>query len=82
VLHEAGADFLVADFHHVVVAGVGGLHVGPLRQQLLGAAIHLGRARRSGRRSRRLVGDGQHALGFAQLLAFARQRHLLAVMRW
>ena len=31
---ERGADLLVADLHHVLVAGVGLLHVGPLRQQL------------------------------------------------
>jgi hypothetical protein len=28
------------------------------------------------------VGGGQHALGFRQLLALAREFHLLAVLRW
>jgi hypothetical protein len=35
-LHELGADLLVADLHHVLVAGVGLHHVGPLREQLAG----------------------------------------------
>ena len=36
---QRGADLLVADLHHVLVAGVGLLHVGPLRQQLAGGRV-------------------------------------------
>ncbi len=73
------ADFLVANLDHVFVAGIGGLHVRPHRQQLLGAAIELAIALMNQFvQVGALAGCGQHALGFLQLLAFARQLDLLA----
>ena len=36
---QRGADFLVADLHHILITSIGLLHVGPLRQQLACVAV-------------------------------------------
>jgi hypothetical protein len=74
---ERGADFLVADLHHVLVTRVGLLHGGPLGHQLLGGGVQavfalLGQLQR-----------GFGSFGFAGLarLPAWRRRRAVAVLR-
>ena len=82
---QRGADFLVADLHHILVTGVGLLHVGPLLDQLGGVTVHfLGTL--FGQLQHRGAGAVlagflrvvllQHARGLAQLLHLAHQARL------
>ena len=81
---QGGADFLVADLDHVLVAGIGLAHLRPLGQQLAGGRVEAGLAligqpqHRSPGAVALCVVFLQHARGLAQLLQLARQRGLLA----
>jgi hypothetical protein len=76
---QAGADFLVADLHHVLVAGIGLLHIRPHRQQLAGVGRHLAVLPDDQfvEVVRVLLARLEDGLGGLQRLAFARQRRLL-----
>jgi len=83
-VREPGADFAVADLHHVFVAGVGLLHGRPLLEQsfcirILARCARLGELQHGVARAVFLrVILGQHACGLAQLLDLARQPCLFA----
>ena len=81
---ERGANFLVADFHHELVAGIGRLHGRPLRQQLTLGGTQVGVSLAS-QVQHGFHGPGlgsvrfpEHAGRFAQLLDFADQPGLAA----
>ena len=81
---ERSADFLVADFHHELVARIGRLHSRPLRQQLTLGGTQVG-VSLAGQVQHGFHGPGlgrvrfpEHAGRFAQLLDFAGQAGLAA----
>jgi hypothetical protein len=84
LVDQAGADFLVADLHHVLVAGIGLLHVRPHRQQLPGVGRQL--AVLPGDQLvevvRVLLASLEDGLGRLQRLALARQVACSATVLW
>ena len=74
----AGVDFAVADFHHIIVAGIAFLRLRPALDQFAGARVLPLQAFGDQRRERRavLAFCFQHGLRASQLLEFARDSRL------